>query len=407
MVKPLKVSHGLPSAYADENDGAGTLADQFDSTLRVEEFISTFYKNQFFSVEGDEPADDFLHSAKLNVPKELEEIFSKQVLSKIQGTYLWIKLQFTTAFPLNSISDLYVSINCFPVINRHLNKFTYRLQNTLNIVPLATDDLFQDLINISTSEGKSFMSNPLGTGFQNEAGFYTLRYGGVERFDDRQSVEMLNNILELLRDESAAFSSLGNDFISSYIRQINQSIAMIENRLDMKGQKAKPGHFLLVNPYTPDENIFVMFWSTNGGIANQIKAGTKLTSYSGAEMRSDSLLMMTTTTGGKDSLNENERITAYKKALLTHDRVITEQDIRNFCFHELGSLIRKVDVRKNWEVVNQRTHGIRRVLEVVLTPARNHSLNQGEWNNLAKEVKVKLELQSTSFLPVKVLVENN
>ena len=34
---------------------------------------------------------------------------------------------------------------------------------------------------------------------------------------------------------------------------------MIENRLDMKGQKSKPGHFLLVNPYTQDENIFVSF----------------------------------------------------------------------------------------------------------------------------------------------------
>lgn len=403
---PVKVMHGLAGSTGKVQKSTGNLSDQFDSTLRIEEFISSFYKNQFYTITSDDTGDENLHAAKIQYPEELEEIFSKQVLSKIQGSYLWFKLQFTTAFPLNAISDLYIAVNSFPIINRHLNKFTYRLQNTLNIVPLVTDDLFQDLINISTSEGKSFMSNPLGTGFQNEAGYYTLRYGGVERFDDRQSVELLNNVMDLLRDESAAFSSLGNDFISSYIRQINQSIAMIENRLDMKGQKAKPGHFLLVNPYTPDENIFIMFWSTNGSAANQIKAGTKLISYSGAEMRSDSLLLLTTTSGGKDSLNENERITAYKKALLTHDRVVTEQDIRNFCFHELGGLVRRVNIRKGWEVVNERKHGIRRVLEVILTPARNHSLNHEEWKNLAKEVNVKLELQSTLFLPLKVSVEN-
>ncbi|HNQ00094.1 MAG TPA: hypothetical protein PKK99_13630, partial [Bacteroidia bacterium] len=160
-------------------------------------------------------------------------------------------------------------------------------------------------------------------------------------------------------------------------------------------------------PYTQDENIFVSFWSTNGSIANQIKSGSKLLAYSGAETRSDSLMLMTTTSGGKDSLNENERITAYKKALLTHDRVITEQDIRNYCLHELGSLIRNVSIRKGWEVVNKRNQGIRRVMEVVLSPARNHSLNDEEWSNLARELNVKLELQSSTFLPVKVLVEAN
>ena len=134
------------------------------------------------------------------------------------------KLQFTTAFPLNAISDLYVSINCFPVVNRHLNKFTYRLQNTLNIVPLATEELFQDLISISTSEGKSFMSNPMGTGFLQWSWFYTLRYGGVERFDDRQSVELLNNVIELLRDESAAFSSAAMILsVLIYAKSINPS----------------------------------------------------------------------------------------------------------------------------------------------------------------------------------------
>lgn len=404
--KPLNIREGFPGSNSAAAQGSASLADQYDSTLKIEEFITAYYQNQFYSISADE-GNDSMDISRVTYPKELEEVFSSTVLSKIQGNYLWFKLQFTTAFPLNAISDLYVSINCFPVVNRHLNKFTYRLQNTLNIVPLATEELFQDLISISTSEGKSFMSNPMGTGFHNEAGFYTLRYGGVERFDDRQSVELLNNVIELLRDESAAFSSLGNDFISSYIRQINQSIAMIENRLDMKGQKSKPGHFLLVNPYTQDENIFVSFWSTNGNIANQIKSGSKLLAYSGAETRSDSLMLMTTTSGGKDSLNENERITAYKKALLTHDRVITEQDIRNYCLHELGSLIRNVSIRKGWEVVNKRNQGIRRVMEVVLSPARNHSLNDEEWSNLARELNVKLELQSSTFLPVKVLVEAN
>ncbi|MBL0138907.1 MAG: type VI secretion system baseplate subunit TssF [Bacteroidetes bacterium] len=401
---PLKVEHGIVPSEEKGSHTNGKISDQYDVTLRIEDFIGNFYKNQFYSLEGTEIPDGKLQEMKTSYPKELEEVFSNQVLSKIQGNYLWLKLQFTTAFPMNSISDLYVSINSFPIINRQLNKFTYRVQNNLNIVPLATDDLFLDLLSVQTADGKPFLSNPLGTGFNNEAGYYTLRYGGVERFDDRHAVELLNNVLDLLRDESAAFSSLGNDFISAYIRQINTAIAMIEHSIEQKGQKARPGNFLLINPYNTDENIYTLFWSTNGFLANQIKAGVKLQNYSGVDARAESLMLMSTTSGGKDPLSENERITAYKKALLTHDRIVTEQDIRNMCFHEFGNLIQSVSVRKAWEVVADRKQGIRRVLEINIVPARNNSLNSYEWRNLAKEFQVKLDQYSANLIPLKVLV---
>lgn len=404
---PLNVVHGIIPSEDKRGKKNGSISDQYNATLRIEDFISEFYKNQFYSLDGTQFPEGKLQEMKMAYPKELEEVFSNQTLSKIQGNYLWLKLQFTTAFPMNSISDLYVSTNSFPIVNRQLNKFTYRLQNNLNIVPLSTEDLFLDLLSVQTADGKPFLSNPLGTGFNNEAGYYTLRYGGVERFDDRHAVELLSNVLDLLRDESAAFSSLGNDFISSYIRQINTAIAMIELSIEQKGQKSRPGNFLLINPYNQDENLYTLFWSTNGSLGNQIKAGVKLQNYSGVDARSETLILMSTTSGGKDPLNENERITAYKKALLTHDRIVTEQDIRNMCFHEFGNLIHSVSVRKSWEVIAQRKQGIRRVLEIHVVPARNNSLNPYEWKNLAKEFQVKLEQYSSNFIPLKVLVTGN
>jgi hypothetical protein len=400
--KPLTVTQGILNE-SPVMTGNSMLSDQQNATLKIEELIKGYYKNHFYTITGEEPLKD-IQSLKTAYPKGLEDVFSKLILAKLTGTCVWLKLKFTTALPLNAISDLYVSANSFPVINRKLNVFTYRLQNSLNIVPLVTEDLYHDLLSVQTSDGKPFISNPLSSGFKNEAGYYTLRYGGIERFDDRQATELLNNILDLLRDESAAFSSLGNDFINSYIRQINQALAMIENRIDLKGQKSKPGYFLLINPFQADENIYVRFWSTNGATGNQLKPGSKLMNYSGGEARSESLALLTHSTGGKDALNENEKITAYKKALLTHDRIVTEEDIRNTCFHELGNLIKNVHIRKSWEVINDRKQGIRRVLEVIIYPYNFQQLSIVEWKNLAKELKLKLELHSASIIPIQVVV---
>lgn len=87
-------------------------------------------------------------------------------------------------------------------------------------------------------------------------------------------MELLNNLIDRLRDESAAFSSLGNDFINVQINQINQALAMIENRIDLKGTKESPTQFLVVKPLRKNDTIFAKFWTTNGTDANIVKPET-------------------------------------------------------------------------------------------------------------------------------------
>ena len=61
-------------------------------------------------------------------------------------------------------------------------------------------------------------------------GTYTLRTGDVERFDSRNAMEYMNYLLELLRDESSAFAALGQDFVASQIKELNQNIAQLEQK---------------------------------------------------------------------------------------------------------------------------------------------------------------------------------
>ena len=402
----LQSQPGLNHVRKSNEPNNTILTDQFDLSFNIETQVNKIYQPHFFTLRNSPVKGESLQQLKQTFPPEFKDVFSQQLLDKLTGTYLWLKIQFTTAMPVSAISDCYIAINSFPVVNRKLNKLTYRLQNNLNIVPLPSEDLFLDLYGVQTTDGKSFIANPLSSGFKNEAGHFTLRNGGIERFDSRQSTELLNYILDLLRDESAAFSSLGNDFINGYIRQINQALAMIENRIDQKGQKKKPTSFILIRPHQQDDNIFVRYWTTNGLTGNQVKSGTRLMNYTSGETKSETLILLTSSYGGRESLNENEKISAYKKSLLSHDRIVTEEDIRTTCLYELGNLATDISIRKNWEIIEHRAQGLRRIIEVCIRKNKTSLLSEKEWAQVCEELRVKLEHKSAFALPVKVITES-
>ncbi len=401
--QPIHCLHGISQSKAAEIN-LKSIAEQYNVSLRTEKLVNNIFDEYFFTLRNNET--NSLETVLQKTPDEMEQVFSKEATDKITGNCVWVKIVFPGAIKLSALNDLYISINSFPVINRRVNKITYQLRNNLNIVPLNTEEIFFDMINIQNTEGAFFKSNPLESGFKNDAGYFTLRYGGIERFDKRSASEFLNTTLDLLRDESAAFSSLGNDFINSYISQINQSIAMIENRMESKGESVRPSHFILVNPLHVDENIFIKFWTTCGDDGNNVKAGTKLNLASGGAVHSNALMLLTTSAGGKKELRENEKISAFKRAILTHDRIVTQEDIVTFCQHELNNLTSAIEIKRNWRQSKLPDQGMIRIVEVLLTPRQSQKISADEWQNLAAELEVKIETASSGLIPVKVSIRN-
>ena len=224
-------------------------------------------------------------------------------------------------------------MNAFPVINRKLNKFTYKLVPRLNIVPLETEETFLAIKEITNSQGSTVKLIP----FANPAGLpsetYTLRYG-INRFDERDS-ETLINLTELLREESSYFSSLGEDFLIQHIRELNQVLARIEDKVKMQLKNQSPYPYLAIKPKPEGENIQVEFWSCHGEQANKIPMGSRLLPYKSSHVATNSIFLITPTFGGKDKFNDSEKIDQYKKSLLTHDRIVTMEDLRSFMQTEL------------------------------------------------------------------------
>ncbi len=399
----LDVLQGI-NQDSEPEESISTIDQEYNVTLRTQRVVEKIYHDNFYTVCSGDATKIKLQDFLVSYPSEVNDIFSPSVLAKMQGKLVWVKLQFNSTMPVNAVQDVFVSVNAFPCINRRLNRITYQLKNNLNIIPLNSDNLFHDIQSVISSDGIQYHSNPIGSGFGNSEGYYTLRNAGMERFDQRHATEQLTNLIDRLRDESAAFNSLGNDFINIQINQVNQALTMIENRLDLKGSKERPTHFLLVRPVKKNDTVFARFWSTDGPDAHAVKPGAKLTIQAGADIRSDSLQTLMTTSGGKLPLNENEKIIAFKKALLSRDRILTENDIQNFCVFELGTLVKKVTVNRTWEIPSDRKSGITRVIEVRLFPSLKEGFVKSEWRDLAKSLQAKIRMQSTELIPIQVVV---
>lgn len=381
----------------------GQIEDEFDLNKRISSEVGQLYDKCFIRVT-DFPKQP-LKSLKRKYPEKFSEAFRSADLDKINDQLVWLKVVFPPAITESLLGDVLCNVNCFPIVNKHLNEFTFRLQSNLNIVPLSTPDFFLSVYKVTSSDRFEYLSNPLSSSRAYSAGTYMLRQGGVQRFDQRNATETIHYLLDLLRDESAAFALLGNDFLTSVIKQFNSLIALLEQRAGTIQSNGEPTSYLIMNPRQPGENVFLSFWSSNGDLANNIRAGNRLELYSGGDVRSDSLYLMTTTKGGKNRLNDLERLNAFRSSLIARGRIVTPNDIRLFCENELRENLKDVKIKKGFSVGNDAKTGFIQTIEVTIFPSEKLRSSAEQWEAICTDLTEKLQQRSSSFIPFRVTIE--
>ena len=101
-------------------------------------------------------------------------------------------------------------------------------------------------------------------------------------------------------------------------------------------------------------------------------------------------------------MDEGEKITAFKRSILTHDRIVTRQDIEMFCYHEIGNMIGKIEIKKGWKASMHHKQSFLRILEILITPKNKQHISEQEWQSLATELQHKIESTSNGLMPVQV-----
>ncbi len=410
----IKLNKGLSlSASEDKNLVFEDSLEELYINRRMEKMIARVYTSHFLTIPLDNAQFENVDNPKLSrYPKEWEQYLGDNELSQFQSNMLWLKLKFPPEFNSLVMDDLTIAINCFPVSNRHLNNINYRLNSYFNIIPLLSDEQFFAVHAVdgtyTTNSGRTdYVYYPFDQYDQGEKGKYTVRTGDLQRFDSRNASEYLNYLVELLRDESRAFAAFGQDFLATSIKDINQNIELISQKI---AQNANLLHtaptYLLINPLQEGDTIFVQYWTCNGEEGNGIRSGSKMDLYEGSSFKKESLVLMTQTTGGMDKLKNTEVLTAFKSVLLSRNRIVTAADIRNFCISYLQEKARDVIVEKGLAISAMPDQGLMPVVNVIITPRPQGNSVDIDWESLKTELLSELKDKSAVDVNYVILVNS-
>ena len=391
----ITITAGIPYEKKPGNGSSQKdLSFDYDLLSLIEKDINNFYERKFISILDERHTN--VNGLKQTSPAAFKNIFPEAGLQKLNTKLLWLKIVFPAALQQGSLDEVYVYTNSFPVMNRQLNDLKYRLKSGSNIIPLKTTGMEQFLSVRSLSDEKhQYISTPFRKMEEEETGTFTLRNGGVERFDERNAKEFISYMLELLRSESAAFSAYGNDFIASTLREMDQRIALMQQKTKAVANiSAEMPHYIIAKPYEGNDLMYAEYWITLAETANMLRSGTRLQEYNGSKIKSDSLFLMTTSAGGKNRLKPEERVNAFRYGLMTRNRIVTKEDIRNLCLYELGNRISKITIEKGFEMSAHPKQGFMRTIDITITAAPSEKLDHVGWEVLFDNLRSKLKSRS-------------
>lgn len=402
---PVSVKSGIHNLEVINQED---VLSEFELTNQVKKNTNDYYNNQFLQIDDDKNLFERHQFKKQNYPDTLRNVFNESDLNRFNKPLIWFKVTFPAAFDSFTLDEMFVYINSYPILNLRYNEIRYRLQSYFNIVLLECNEQFFSIRRVTGVDDIDYISKPATENLNDLNGTYSLRTKGVQRFDARNATEHLNYILELLRDESSAFAAFGQEFISSNIRELNQTISLIEQRVKQNQKDIfNLPSYLFVRPREDGENINVEFWSTNGVSANNIRPGSKIDTYKGIPVIAESLQLLSHTTGGRNKLNHNEELNSYRDALLTRGRIVTNEDIRSFCFHYLSDKINDVEVRKGVTISRIPSEGLINTIDVYLEKNLENGLSDEEWNSILIDIEINLQKNSVVFTNYRLFLKQN
>lgn len=403
--KSLKTEQGI--RYQDTSKGRDSYENiflEYDLLSLIEKDIKDYYHPRYVSLDGGLPGS--LAELKQTYPESFKNSFAENELMKLTDKLLWIKIVFPAAMQQEYLDDVSICCNAFPVMNRQLNEMKYRLKGGSNIIPLKTFDYNQFVsVKYLSDETHQYRAVPYRKMEEEQSGTYTLRNGGVERFDERNARELISYLLELLRSESAAFSAYGYDFIATTLKEMNQKISLMEQKTKGYANNAEVPNYIIVKPFQGEDMMYAEYWTTLAEMANNVRAGTKMQLNKGIKVKQDSLMLMTTTTGGRGRLRPEERLNAFRYGIMTRNRIITAEDIRNFCFYELGDRITAVNIERGFEMSANAKEAFTRTINIILTPVESADLKSREWEVLCEQLRSKLQSRSGMSHNYRILLQ--
>ncbi len=404
----LNFEMGLPSIKdaLGNNSQPAPFEQEYSPTYHVSSQVSQVYRPHFITLKGFCGQKTIsLPANRENYPLQFEEVFPLTDLAKIEERLLWLKVQFPQFVPTEVLANMECYTNCCPVLNRRPYLKTDRLADFINTIPLNCEEYFFDIDRVYNEKDLNYHHSPLADIRSLEAGHFTLRTKGISKIDTRSTSQILNRVLDVLRDETAAFSMFQSGFLNQKIKTLKQEISDLEQQVKESVVPLEETPYLIIKPNKREKSreATVEFWSTDGDKANGIPSGATLDLFQNKGFQRESLRFVTHTSGGRNRKTDSENFFEFKKALVTRNRVVTHEDIKTFCHAHFGPQLGDISISKKYKVSSRPDEGMVRVIEVAVKQAEVQRVMEEEWIASCRNLEETLNQQSTGILPIFVV----
>jgi len=366
--------------------------------------VNEYYFDNFYTLKG-------VLKYKERKKYKPEYIHLDEITKNDGNTIIWIKMVFPESLVPQIIDNISFTSNCFPAINKKHHSTGKTFGTFLSYVSLDTaNDIYLDVDSVIDSSNYQYEIKEFKDGVLDE-GNAVLRMGGVSRFDSRSASELLQNVLDLLKDESSSFSGLGKDFMNSSLVEINQLLASVEQQAKERSFSKNNDPYLMIKPKdneTAGKSFTISYWSTCAEEGNDIKAGTILDTKDDLFFVSQTVTLMTNTAGGLNKQNNKDRILAYRNALLTRGRIVTFADIKAFGFNHFKNSIEDIKTEKGTRKEISVKAGFSRTVDIYIktNPAEKKHLSTAEWEYLCDSFMKHLKNRSSNVFPYRLFIED-
>lgn len=346
---------------------------------------------------------------KESFPRELEGVYNNETESQFTMPLFWIKIEFPASVSKDILEDIRVGMNMFPIANISKKKVLQPMTNIPLFMPLEGDEneFFMEISTVSDSSGKVY--EPVHTDSSREdnakIGYYALRRAGVERYSNtNDSFSTMARLIDVLRDRTLFSHSRAEDDFNRQIVEANKSINSIANALYEVGETFQVKSYIVVDKSNQGETLFVNYLATNGAVINKFKPISALVSNLGSAIDCHQTAFVTAMRSGENDPTVESIRDKHRYMLTSKDRILTRQDIANYCRAEHGNCIDSVDIRPGYRVSKDSKSGVQKTIDIHIKTKVN-TIKKGELENFKSDLLCKLENRSPDSFNYQLFID--
>ncbi|MBE7661046.1 type VI secretion system baseplate subunit TssF [Tenacibaculum finnmarkense genomovar finnmarkense] len=413
-IKKIPISILLKDSHLDPYIKMSSVQDCDGNDLKLyqEEDLNTNKEHYYATIQ--KYYQDYLYTVDLSnsskkrqkLTDKCSEVFNQEDIEEYDKELFWLEISFSVAFTKEELDKITISTNTFPIVNRKKSYKQHSLKRNGKIVSLyfKEKEYFLNAESLIDNEGRVY-KNALKNDINNMEGSFSLYFGDIEQFDERNAKYILSDVIQTVREEGSSFSAMGYDLLNSYLEDLNDKLDALERKVNFRFKDVSNNNekvYLQTIPYKTSDTYECVYWTTNAGLANGIKEGALLSQYQIIDLESDSIRLLTDTVGGAVKKGTKEKISSFRYGLLSKDRIVSNEDIKEFMYVTIGDVVKSVSVKSGVGISVHKKQGLIRTINVEVLLKEAENLSSENKKRLGNSLELQLESKSVHNTPYRV-----